>query len=105
MGLGLMEAINSGLRASQAYLPRSTSSQLENSKLPVVEMTGNGLISALLRSHDRSGRVTIFHATSENAANIIATPMRDSAIARCTTFTGSGTTDRGNQLFNTTHIL
>lgn len=69
------------LSARQAILPRTVSPRLDTSSLPVVDLNGVAFICDLLRRHDRSAGLTIYHATNKNAAKVIATQMRDAAVA------------------------
>ncbi|KAF4534686.1 Uracil phosphoribosyltransferase protein [Lasiodiplodia theobromae] len=78
----LSVAINQGdLQARQVLLPRSVSPRLDASTLPVAQLTKDDLISSIFRRRNRSSGFSIFLATEKNAAKLLATPMRDSAIA------------------------
>lgn len=69
------------LKARQAILPQTVSPRLDTSKLPLVDLNSIEFIGELLRRHSRSAQFSIHHATAKNAAKVIATQMRDAAIA------------------------
>lgn len=82
MDSALSDAIEQGgFHARQTLLPRSVSPRLRISNLPVIDLTGIEFISALLERHDRSLGFSFYHATDKNAAKLLATPMRDAALA------------------------
>ncbi|KAF9737005.1 hypothetical protein PMIN06_004139 [Paraphaeosphaeria minitans] len=69
------------LNARQAILPPTASLRLDTSRLPMVDLNGIEFVSDLLRRHDRSANLRIYHATNKNASKVIATQMRDAAVA------------------------
>ena len=78
----LTEAIdNDGFRAHQALLPSNASPRLDISKLPLIKLTEPAFVEALLSgSYTKSGP-QVLCATNENAAKLLATRMRDAAVA------------------------
>ncbi|KAL1640593.1 hypothetical protein SLS58_006788 [Diplodia intermedia] len=75
----LCVAIHQGdLRARQILLPCSVSPRLDAKTMPVAQFTEADLIGSILR---RRRGFPIFLATDKNAAKLLATPMRDSAVA------------------------
>jgi uracil phosphoribosyltransferase/phosphoserine phosphatase/adenylate kinase len=70
-----------GLRAIQVTLPSSALPRLDITKLPVADLTGISVIGDLLRRRHRSPGFSIYVATSRSAAKLLATPMRDAAVA------------------------
>lgn len=81
MDVEVTTAINNyGLRAYQAVLP-SQASPRTNAKLPVVKLTDPDLLKHLLCCRYTHPRLQVLHATERNAARLLATPMRDSAVA------------------------
>ncbi|KAF2449016.1 hypothetical protein P171DRAFT_222828 [Karstenula rhodostoma CBS 690.94] len=82
MDLVLRDAIYKGLlRARQVVLPRTAPPRLDDRALPVADVNGIDFIRDLLHRHDRSAKLKIYHATNKNAAKVIATQMRDAAVA------------------------
>jgi uracil phosphoribosyltransferase len=82
MDPALADAIEQhNFHACQAVLPRNSIPRLDASKLPVVDLTSIEFISALLTPRDRHPGFSIYHATGKNPAKLLATPMRDAAVA------------------------
>jgi uracil phosphoribosyltransferase/phosphoserine phosphatase/adenylate kinase len=82
MDVALLKTIDDGgLRARQVMLPPTVSPRLDIHKLTIAVMNGIDFISDLLRRPDQSAKFAIYHATNKQAAKLIATPMRDAAVA------------------------
>ena len=82
MDEALTEAIDShGLRAKQVLLPGSASPRLDTTKLPLIKLTESDFIKSLLRGQNPGGGLQVLQATEKNAAKLLATPMRDAAVA------------------------
>ncbi len=82
MDAALTNAIHSdGLRARQAVLPSNASPRLDVTKLPVIKLTGFEFVNSLLRGRYTHGGLQITCASDRNAAKLLATPMRDAAVA------------------------
>ncbi|KAK7179210.1 hypothetical protein DPSP01_011760 [Paraphaeosphaeria sporulosa] len=78
----LSDMIGKGqLSARQVNLPRTASSRLDTSMLPMIDLNNIEFLTDLLRRHDRSAKLAFYHATNKNAAKAIATLMRDAAVA------------------------
>ncbi|KAL5371717.1 hypothetical protein PMIN02_012762, partial [Paraphaeosphaeria minitans] len=78
----LFDIIGKGqLSARQVILPRTASPRLDTSMLPMIDLNDIGFLTDLLRRHDRSAKLAIYHAANKNAAKVIATQMRDAAVA------------------------
>ncbi|KAL8807552.1 MAG: hypothetical protein Q9200_004628 [Gallowayella weberi] len=81
MDAELMTAMNAyGLRARQAVLPRKALPRT-NTKLPVVKLTDCGFLNDVLAGQYTHTGPQVLHVTDENAAKLLATPMRNSAVA------------------------
>ncbi|KAI9798925.1 MAG: hypothetical protein M1825_004938 [Sarcosagium campestre] len=70
-----------GLRARQAVLPTGASPRLNITKLPVIDLNGPKLIESLLCGRYTHGDLQILCAGEKNVAKLLATPMRDAAVA------------------------
>jgi hypothetical protein len=82
MDVALMNAIdNDGLQARQAVLPKSASSRVDTTKLPLVQFTEPKFVDSILRRQFRPATLEVFHATDKNAAKLLMTPMRDATLA------------------------
>ncbi len=82
MDAALTNAIDDGgLRAHQAVLPSNASPRLEITKLPIVKLTEPEFVKSLLRGRYTDGGLQVLCATDRNAAKLLATPMRDTAVA------------------------
>ena len=82
MDAALIIAIdNDGFRASQAVLPSTATQRLDSSKLPIVKLTEPEFVSSLLGGRYTHGGLQVICATDRNAAKLLATPMRDAAVA------------------------
>ncbi|PSN59036.1 hypothetical protein BS50DRAFT_614720 [Corynespora cassiicola Philippines] len=68
-----------GFRARQVLLPGHVSPRLDVSRLPLVTLTEAEFIEPLLQRR-QPPVLPIFLATEKNAAKLLATPMRDSAV-------------------------
>ncbi|KAL8800023.1 MAG: hypothetical protein Q9182_005464 [Xanthomendoza sp. 2 TL-2023] len=81
MDAELMTAMNAyGLQARQAVLP-SNALPRTNSKLPVVKLTDSGFLNDVLKGQSTHTGPQVHHVTDKNAAKLLATPMRNSAVA------------------------
>lgn len=82
MDAALTNAIDDGgLRAHQAVLPSNASPRLDVTKLPIVKLTEPEFVKSLLRGRYTDGGLQVLCATDRNAAKLLATPMRDAAVA------------------------
>ena len=82
MDEALTEAINShGLRAKQVLLPSNASPRLDTAKVPLVKLTEPEFFKSLLGGQNPNGGLQVLHHTDNNAAKLLATPMRDAAVA------------------------
>ena len=82
MDEALTEAIDShGLVAKQVLLPGNASPRLDTTKLPLIKLTEPKFIKPLLRVQTPNDRLQVLLATEKNAAKLLATPMRDAAVA------------------------
>ena len=70
-----------GLQAQQAMLPRNASPRLDTSKLPVIDLTKAEFVESVLSGQYTHDGLQIIHNVNENAVNLLATPMRDAALA------------------------
>ena len=70
-----------GLRAHQAVLPSSASPRLDTDKLPKINLISPGLLQSILRDRYTDGGLQALCATERNAAKLLATPMRNAAVA------------------------
>ena len=78
----LAAAIDSqGLRARQVLLPGNVSPRLDTTKLPLIELTQPGFVKSLLGDQNPCGGLQSLCATERTAAKLLATPMRDAAVA------------------------
>ena len=78
----LMNAINNdGLRLHQAMLPSKASPRLDITKLPIIQLTKPEFVETLLCGRYTHGGLHIICSTDAKAAKLLATPMRDAAIA------------------------
>ncbi|CAM6002791.1 unnamed protein product [Sphagnum balticum] len=81
MDAALLNAIdNDGLRAGQVLLPSNVSPRLDNTKLPLIQLTDPEFIDSLIRRRSRHP-LQVLHATDRNAAKLLMTPMRDATVA------------------------
>ena len=81
MDKALTDAIGSGLRAKQVLLPGNASPRLDTTKLPLIKLTEPEFVKSLLKGQNPNGGLHVLHATDKNAAKLLATPMRDAAVA------------------------
>ncbi|KAK3171839.1 hypothetical protein OEA41_003923 [Lepraria neglecta] len=82
MDAALTNAIDyDGLRAHQAVLPSNASPRLDVTKLPVIKLTEPEFVKSLLCGRYVHGDLQVLCATDRNAAKLLATPMRDAAVA------------------------
>ncbi|KAF2137765.1 uncharacterized protein K452DRAFT_291344 [Aplosporella prunicola CBS 121167] len=82
MDAALTNAIDKeGLRAQQVVLPSNAPPRLNTEILPLIQLTGNEFIGSILCRRDRPAGLQIHLATEKNAAKLLATPMRDAAVA------------------------
>lgn len=82
MDAALTNAIDcNGLQARQAVLPRTASPRLDITKLPIITLTEPEFVKSLLRGRYTHGGLQFLCATDRNTAKLLATPMRDAAVA------------------------
>ena len=82
MDAALTNAIDDGgLRAHQAVLPSNASPRLDVTKLPTIKLTEPEFVESLLRDRYTDGGLQVLCATDKNAAKLLATSMRDAAVA------------------------
>ena len=82
MDAALTSAIDyHGLRARQAVLPIKASPRLDFTKLAMIELTEPGFVESLLHGRSTHGGLQVLCPTDTNAAKLLATPMRDAAVA------------------------
>ncbi|MCJ1281499.1 hypothetical protein MMC26_000819 [Xylographa opegraphella] len=82
MDAALISAIdNDGLQACQAVLPSSVSPRLDSTKLPIVKLTEPEFVTSLLGNRTTHDGLDIICATERNATKLLATTMRDAAVA------------------------
>lgn len=82
MDAALTKAIdNDGLKASQAVLPSNASPRLDITKLPIINLIGPEFVDSLLGDRYTPGGLQVLCATERNATKLLATQMRDAAVA------------------------
>ena len=82
MDEALTKAINDdGLQIHQAMLPSKASPRLDINKLPIIQLTKPEFVESLLCSRYTHGGLQIICGTDTKAAKLLATPMRDAAVA------------------------
>ena len=82
MDEALMNAINNdGLRMHQAMLPSNASPRLDITKLPIIQLTKPEFVESLVCGRYTHGGLHIICSTDTKAAKLLATPMRDAAVA------------------------
>lgn len=82
MDKALTDAIDyHGLQADQTVLPSNASPRLDTTKLPLRKLTESVFVNSLLSGHSPRGGLHFLCATDKNAAKLLATPMRDAAVA------------------------
>ena len=82
MDEALTDAIDSGgLRAKQVLLPSNASPRLDTTKLPLIKLTKPAIVDFVLWGPYPNGGLQALHHTDKNAAKLLATPMRDAAVA------------------------
>ena len=82
MDAALTDAIDhDGLQAQQVILPSIASPRLDTTKLPILEFTDPKFLSALLRYEYTHDSLQVLYAEDRKAAKLLATPMRDAAVA------------------------
>ena len=82
MDEALTGAVDShGLHAKQVLLPGTVSPRLDTTKLPLVKLTEPGFVKILLGGRNPNGELQVLHATDKNAAKLLATQMRNAAVA------------------------
>ena len=69
------------LRAHQAMLPSNASPRLDITKLPIIKLTEPDFVTSLLGGRYIYGGLQVICASDRNAAKLLATPMRDAAVA------------------------
>ena len=82
MDEALIKAINNdGLRLHQAMLPSNAAPRLDIIKLPIIQLTKPEFIESLLCGRYTHGGLQIICGTDTKAAKLLATPMRNVAVA------------------------
>ena len=82
MDAALTKAIdNDGLKASQVVLPSNASPRLNITKLPILNLSEPEFVNSLLGDRYTPGGLQVLCATERNATKLLATQMRDAAIA------------------------
>lgn len=83
MDAALTKAIDcGGLRgARQVVIPSDASPRLDLTKLPMVSLTEPEFVRSLLCGRYTSGGLQVLCATDQTVAKLLATPMRDAALA------------------------
>jgi len=78
MDTALVDAINNyGIRLKQTLLPKHESPRLDTTKLPLLQLGDEEVIRSIFCRRGQQAGIQVIHATSENAAKILMTPMRD----------------------------
>ena len=67
--------------ARQVTLPSQVPTRLDTARLPRIDLTELALIESVLQSRYTGGGLQIICASSKSAAKLLATPMRDAAVA------------------------
>ncbi|CAD6568849.1 MAG: hypothetical protein ASARMPRED_002077 [Alectoria sarmentosa] len=81
MDAALTNAIDNGLRAHQAVLPSNALLRLDTNKLPTIKLTEPEFVKSLLCDRYTHGGLQVLLAAERNAAKLLATRMRDAAVA------------------------
>ncbi len=82
MDAALTNAIdNNELQARQVLLPSNSTPRLDTNKLPIIKLTEPGFVESLLDDGYTHDGLQILCATDKNAAKLLATRMRDAAVA------------------------
>lgn len=82
MDMALINAIdNKGLKARQILLPSHASPRLDIAKLPLVQLTDPDFANLVFCRRPRGPTLQVLHATDKNATKLLATKMRDAAVA------------------------
>ena len=82
MDEALLQAINNdGLRVQQTLLPSYASPRLDITKLPIINLTKPEFVDSLLSARYTHEGLQIICGTDTKAAKLLATPMRDAAVA------------------------
>ncbi|MCJ1288711.1 hypothetical protein MMC34_000240 [Xylographa carneopallida] len=82
MDAALADAIDSqGFRACQTLFPSSVSPRLDSTKLPIVKLVEPEFVTSLLGGRYTHDGLKVLYATDSNAAKLLATSMRNAAIA------------------------
>lgn len=82
MDEALINAINNdGLRIQQAILPSKASPRLDIIKVPIIRLTKPEFVESFLCGRYTHGGLQIICGTDTKAAKLLATPMRDAAVA------------------------
>ena len=81
MDAKLTDVIEKGLKACQVVLPSNSSPRLDQTKLPIIELTDQEIINSLLGGQTSHNGLQVLCASDKNAAKLLATPMRDAGVA------------------------
>lgn len=80
MDAKLLAAIEDGLEARQALLPKNCPVRLDINRLPVVDFSDEDTVNKILKHRNPPGHLQFVHATDSNAAKLLMTPMRDASV-------------------------
>jgi uracil phosphoribosyltransferase len=72
---------HSGLHACQVVLPNNALPRLDTIRLPIIELIEPGFVNSLLGARYTHDGVQVLCAKDKNAAKLLATPMRNAAVA------------------------
>lgn len=82
MDAALTDAIDDhGLHARQAVLPSNATPRLNDIKLPLIELGDPNFVDALMDGQHTRGGLRVVCATDRSASKLLATRMRDAAVA------------------------
>ncbi|KAJ0419152.1 uracil phosphoribosyltransferase-domain-containing protein [Aspergillus carlsbadensis] len=73
-------AIEKGLHARQVLLPKSCPMRLDTTKLPIIDLVGDNFVNLVVQHRIPPGGLQLVEATNTKAAQLLMTPMRDSAV-------------------------
>lgn len=79
MEAALLDAIdNQNLQACQVLIPNHVTPRLNTTQLPLVRLTDQAFVDAMLHDHRHPTDVHVLTATGKHTAKLLMTPMRDS---------------------------
>ncbi|KAL3476032.1 uracil phosphoribosyltransferase-domain-containing protein [Aspergillus californicus] len=76
----LSTAIENGLHARQALLPKDCSMRLDTASLPLVDLVGDSFVKSVLQHRIPPGGLKLIQATNTDAARLLMTPTRDATV-------------------------